>query len=235
MVGMATYNITGPLTIGSSSSLTNLLGNVLLSDIGTQQGSLYFSGSSGNLESLPPGTPGQILTTEGPSSNPKWVNKSGETTIGFSVAKQIPLHFAETEVTIGDWTSTSPNPNLSGNPFFNTGVPDFNLITGLFYVSITGTYLVDACIQYTNTSPAHGNLKTLKFCEASSTPINEPIVTVGPKQGTPDTSSTQILNLKQNILLKAGSVYALRIQASTSDAVNIITTESRFSATLQSQ
>ena len=230
------YVISGPTTIGTTGALNNFLGNVRLTDIGTSQGTIYFAGATGpgNLKALSPSTAGFILQTNGPASDPSWVlNSASIITNGFFAAKTAGTTFTNTEIQIANWNITTPAPSLSVNPFYNTG-GNFNVATGTYTAPTTGSYLVDAYIEYLNTSPAHGSLKTLTFVETTSAPANGVIVSCGPKQGSGNVLSTEVLHIHQNIRLFAGASYALRIVADTADATNSINTSSRFNIVFQS-
>jgi hypothetical protein len=231
------YIITGPTTIGTTGQLNNFLGNVRLTDIGTTWGDIFFAGQTGpgNLEALVPGTPGQVLQTNGAGADPSWVNNSATLmTNGFSVGKTGADTFTDTAIQIQNWATTAPAAGLSVNPFYNTGGPDFNATTGVYTPSTTGVYIVDAYIEYSNTSPAHGSLKTLTFVQVNSGPANGVIISCGPRQGSGNVASTEVLHIHQSVKLNSGSTYALRIVASTSDVTNTMLASSRFSINLLS-
>lgn len=231
------YIISGPTTIGTTGALNNFLGDVRLTDIGTSQGTIYFAGATGpgNLKALPPSTAGYILQTNGPAADPSWVlNSASIVTNGFFAGKTAGDTFTNIEIQVQNWNTTSPAAGLSVNPFYNTGSPDFNVTTGVYTAPTTGSYLVDAYIEYTNTSPAHGSLKTLKFVEVSSSPANGVIISCGPKQGSGNVDSVEVLHIHQTVRLFAGASYALRIVASTADNTNTIQASSRFNIVFQS-
>lgn len=231
------YVISGPTTIGTTGFLNNFLGDIRFTNVGTAQGTIFFAGAAGpgNLQALAPSTAGYILQTNGPAADPSWVlNSSSITTNGFLVGKTAGDTFINTEVYVQNWNTTAPAPGLTVNPFFNTGGPDFNTTTGVYTAPTTGAYLVDAYIEYSNTSPAHGSLKTLKFVETSSTPANGVIVQCGPKQGSGNVASTEVLHIHQVVRLSSAATYALRIVADTSDTTNTILPSSRFNIVFQS-
>lgn len=231
------YVISGPTTIGTAGQLNNILGNVRFTNIGTAQGTIFFAGATGpgNLTALAPSTSGFILQTNGAGADPSWVlNSASLATNGFFAAKTAGDTFIDTPIQIQTWNLTAPAAGLSVNPFYNTGGPDFNVTTGVYTAPSTGAYLVDAYIEYSNTSPAHGSLKTLSFVETSSTPANGVIVSCGPKQGSGNVSSNEVLHIHQVVKLFATATYALRIVASTSDTTNTILASSRFNIVLQS-
>ncbi len=225
------YNITGPTRIGTTSRLNEILGDVLLTDIGTNQGTVFFAGSigPGNLKALLPGVAGQILQTNGINADPSWVNNSGGggVTNGFLAGKTGSDTFVNTPLQIQNWTVSSPTVGLSANPFYNTS-GNFNTTTGVYTAPTTGVYALDAYIEYSNTSPAHGSLKTLTFVEKTSSPINGVIISCGPRQGSGNVDSTEVLHIHAHVQLNAASQYALYIVASTSDITNTMLTSSRF-------
>jgi hypothetical protein len=65
-------NISGGVAIPVGNTLTAIIDSAIG---GTQGGVLYRGASAWTL--LPPGTIGQVLTTEGPAANPQWGNTSG--------------------------------------------------------------------------------------------------------------------------------------------------------------
>jgi hypothetical protein len=230
------YIISGPTTIGTTGALNNILGDLRLTDIGTDQGTIFFAGATGpgNFEALPPSTAGYILQTNGAGADPSWVlNSASISTNGFLAAKTAGDTFVNTEIQIQTWNTTTPVVGLSVNPFFNTGA-NFNVTTGVYTAPTTGTYIVDAYIEYSNTSPAHGSLKTLTFVETSSTPADGIIISCGPKQGSGNTLSYESLHIHQSVQLSAAATYALRIVASNSDTTNTILASSRYSIVFQS-
>ncbi len=230
------YIITGPTEIGTTGQLNNILGDLRLTDIGVDQGTVFFAGATGpgNIQALPPGVAGQVLQTNGAAMDPTWVNNTATlTTNGFCAGKTAGDTFADTEIQIQNWSTTTPTVGLTTNPFYNTG-PDFNATTGVFTAPTTAVYIVDAYIQYSNTSPAHGSLKTLTFVEVTSGPANGIIISCGPKQGSGNVESTETLHIHQAVRLSVAAEYALRIVASTADTTNTILASSRFNITLQS-
>jgi len=230
------YIISGPTTIGTTGFLNNILGNVRFTDIGTSQGTIFFAGATGpgNLQALPPSTAGFILQTNGPAADPSWVlNSASVVTNGFFAGKTAGDTFALVPIQIQNWNIVAPVAGLSVNPFYNTPA-NFNLTTGVYTAPTTGSYLVDAYIEYTNTSPAHGSLKTLSFVEVSSAPANGVIISCGPQQGSGNVLSRESLHIHQTVRLFASATYALRIVASTADITNTIQTSSRFSIVFQS-
>lgn len=227
------YKITGPTTIGTTGRLNEILGDLRFTDIGTDQGTIFFAGTTGpgNLQALPPSTPGYILQTNGSGADPSWVlNSSAVLTNGFSAAKTAGDTFSDIELQIQNWNITSPT-GLTINPFYNTG--DFDTASGVYVAPTTGSYLVDAYIEYSNDSPAHGTLKTLRLVELSSTPPGVAIVQCGPRQGSGNVLSTEVLHIHQSIKLAAGATYTLTIQASTADGTNTLLGSSRFSIAFQ--
>ncbi len=230
------YIITGPTTIGTTGQLNEILGDMRLTDIGTARGTILFAGAlgPGNLEGLPPSTAGFVLQTNGPGADPTWVsNGASANANGFSAGKVAGDTFVNIVIPIQNWSVASPTVGLSGNPFFNTG-PDFVPATGVYTAPIDGAYMVDAYIEYSNTSPAHGSLKTLTFVETTSTPANGIIVSCGPRQGSGNVLSTEVLHIHQIVKLVAGAGYALQIEASDSSVTNTILASSRFSIVFQS-
>jgi len=72
--------------------------NMLDSAFGTTQGSLLYRSASGWL-SLPPGAPGQILSTGGSNGNPSWTNGSAGSTSPYYASLQTPSASAFSLVT----------------------------------------------------------------------------------------------------------------------------------------
>ena len=74
------YAINGPADIGDTGQLTNLHGDVRLSDITSSIGDLVYADASNNLAALPLGSDGYVLQSNGPGFAPSWVVQSTGTT-----------------------------------------------------------------------------------------------------------------------------------------------------------
>lgn len=71
------YPVSGPATIGTTSTITQLNGNVVLADTTTTAGDMIYADISNNMVRLAPGTAGQFLQTNGAGSSPTWATNVG--------------------------------------------------------------------------------------------------------------------------------------------------------------
>lgn len=210
------YRINGPTTIGDTGQLNVILGNVTLTDVGTAQGTVYYSSAAGNLFALPPGTSGQFLQTQGPAANPIWASTGFVPDSSFSASKVAGDSFNNVPTIVANWST-------AGAQFFNTG--QFNTTTGLFTPTVTGKYSIDATVQYMNMG-AGGNsgMRVLEFYDNTGASV----LLSKSLQPTSDVNANQNISIDDVINLTAGSSYGLRFYRTNAAGVNTLQTTSFF-------
>jgi len=227
------YRINGPILQNDQNELNTLLGDSTFSHSGPggaapQHGQLYFVDSSLLLRGKSTNTAGMVLITNGPNADPSWVIPSIPTD-GFSAAKSPGDIFSNTEIVVANWNTTAPS-GVSMNPFFDTGSPNFNMVSGGYTPTTTATYKVDATIQYISTNPTDST--TLIFAEVTIGPVYNAIITMGPVQQRSDSTTLQDVQIHASLKLMAGKTYVLTIQSSGSTGVKTINAKSHASIIL---
>lgn len=193
------YIINGPVAVGDTSQNTTLNGNLIL-QVATGTGDLiYNSAPAGPMTNLPIGTTGQVLTVI--AGVPAWTSQAADQgKYGFSgllTATQAAV--AGTPVTLAGFT-------VSGDPAYDTTAGDFVPSTGIFTVSASGNYQLNAQVSFLGTSNA--GTRTVDLYNGTA-----PIF-VRTIQPTGNNAITNVISISANMHLTAAATYTLRFTSS---------------------
>lgn len=192
------YVINGPVIVGDDGKATTLRGIVSLENVSVNQGDLFFVNSSGNLEKLPPGQPGQYLKSGGENEDPYWQDAIVPY-VGFSSSKNSDqTGISDTPATVSDWTLI--HSDLSG---------DFNVLTGVYTAPEDGLYEIDLLLSFSDGVIAGERIVEILVGGAS---------TVARKnmQPNPDITIKNSLSLSVKISLSQSDTVEVRLHSTSS-------------------
>lgn len=214
-----TYVISGPTTIGTTGQQNEILGTAKLTDLSTASsilladaskvitpfglsgltaGAIIEADGSGSLQSLAPGSTGDVLTVV--AGVPAWAAPVSASSLGFCATKNGNQASITTPAVITTWDTTAA-------PYFDNSSSAFDPLTGIFTAPAAGVYYVEATVGATNTSNAGSRVLSLEL--NGTTDVAKTVF-----QPTPNTSVPQravvarMLSLALNdaITVKYGNV-----------------------------
>jgi len=204
------YNLTGPLNIGTTGQLNNILGNLRVTDITTTQGNLLAVGVTGNLTAVATGTSGQVLTSNGAGTQPTFqsVILADESV---SATKTAGFSFTNVPAVVPIWS-------VAGTGRYNTG--SLSLASGIITVANTGKFDISSTINFTNVSNAGS--RTLELV-ADPGGLNTVLSTVT-IQPTPDIALDNTINLSTSLALTAATTIGFRFYGSVAAGGSVLPT-----------
>lgn len=233
------YRINGPTTIGDPTLLNEILGNVSLANITSTEGDMVYSDAVNNLVRLAapantsvmlfnnsgtaaPDTPvwlaagnvGEVLTVTA-ANVLAWQTVNSEASDYGLSAHLASIWFnntnAATPVNVNTWSVA----NAAAGEFDSTSGA-FDTSNGIFTVSANGYYLINAGIQFTNSSNA-GNRNVRLIRNNTNALIQQQW------QPTGNNAASQVINVGGTFRLATNDQIALQLWPSqNATAINLI-------------
>lgn len=233
------YRINGPTIIGDATFLNQILGNVSLANITSTEGDMVYSDAVNNLVRLaaPANTSVMLFNNSGAAAPdiPVWLGAGnvGEVltvtaanVIGWQTVNSESSTFGFSAHLSSVWfnnTSTATPVNVNTWSVANTSAGEFDTTSGafdtsngIFTVSGNGYYLINAGIQFTNSSNA-GNRNIRVIRNNTNALIQQQW------QPTSNAAAPQIINVGGTFRLVASDQVALQLWPSqNATAINLI-------------
>lgn len=242
------YRINGPTTIGDAGELNQILGNVSLANITSTEGDMVYSDAVNNLvrlaapantsvmlfnnsgDSAPDvpvwlaaGNVGQVLTVTA-ANVIGWQAVNSEASVyGFS-AHLSNIWFNNTNTATAVNVNTWSVANTTAGEFDSTSGA-FDTANGIFTVAANGYYLINAGIQFTNSSNA-GNRNVRVIRNNTNALIQQQW------QPTGNTAAPQVINVGGTFRLTTSDQIALQVWPSNNaNLINLVASPGQANGT----
>lgn len=214
-----TTTIIGNISLGATGVTTSLSGNITMPDALTAAGQIPYRGATflqglsavdkGILTTstttpswVAPGSNGQVLTMV--AGSPAWSSSGESGGYGFLARKTGTQAGISSATTVTTWSTSS-------NPEYDTTSGAFVGATGLYTVSDTGYYTINAAVQLTQSSNAGAHTMTI-VSDPAGVPTTLFTRTV---QAAASNSQPTVLSICTNANLTAATVLAVQVSTSS--------------------